>query len=318
MTGMKMKYSLLIVGLLVFTLLFLTYHTYGNWEFALNLREKKMLAFVLVGISTSFATISFQTVAQNHFLTPSILGFDSLYVVIQTGLFFFFGHQTAGMLGNHLVMFGLNVVLMLGGSMLLFFFLLNREQTNIYLLLMVGLVMGTFLGSLSSFMQVLLDSNEYATLQGKLFASFGHIDTTLLPIASLLIGGSLIFLWSQAPKLDVMHLGRDQALSLGVAVKRTQFQVLAAISLLVATSTALVGPVTFLGFIVANLTYHYLNTYQHRHLFVAGSLIGVLLLVMGQFFVEQVFQWRTTTSVVVEFIGGVYFVAKILKERKLT
>lgn len=316
MKRLSLVYGLLVVSLLCIGLLFMTYHTYGNWQFALALRGQKLLAFVLVGISTSFATISFQTLAQNHFLTPSILGFDSLYVVLQTGLFFFFGKQSVGALGDNFIVFGVNVLLMVTVSTLLFFFLIRREQENLYLLLMVGLVLGTFLGSLSSFMQVLLDPNEYAILQGKLFASFSNIDTRLLPIAGGLTLGAVLFIWQQAPKLDVLHLGRDQATSLGVNVPKLQLQLLIAISVLVATATALVGPVTFLGFIVANVTYQYLHTYRHRQLFCGGSLIGMLLLILGQFFVEQVFNWQTTMSVVIEFVGGVYFVAKLLRERK--
>lgn len=310
------KYSLLVLALCVFAGLFLLYNTYGNWEFALPIRGKKLVAFVLVGISTAFGTISFQTLTHNHFLTPSILGLDSLYVVVQTALFFIFGTETIGMFGSHLFMFMINVCLMVGVSTIMFIFLINKGQTDLYLLLMIGLVLGTFLGSGSSFMQVLLDPNEYAILQGKLFASFDNIDTSLLQVASLMILVIIVYLWQQAPKLDVFHLGRDQALSLGVDIKRLQLGVLMAVSTLVAISTALVGPVTFLGFIVANLTYQYLKTYRHRHLFVMGSLMSILLLTVEQFFVEQVFQWQTTMGVVIEFIGGVYFISKILKERK--
>ena len=89
--------------------LFLTYHTYGNWEFALQLRGKKLLAFVIVGILTSFSTITFQTISQNHFLTPSILGFDSLYVLIQTILFFVIGNTQQG----NPILFVLNIIFFL-------------------------------------------------------------------------------------------------------------------------------------------------------------------------------------------------------------
>lgn len=304
---------LFLVGLLLGSCwLYLTYNTYGNWEFALVLRGKKLLAFVFVAISTSFATISFQTLTQSHFLTPSILGFDSLYVLVQTVLFFWFGQGVTNRLG----MFSLNVFLMVVLSTVLFFWLLKKGGQNLYLLLMVGMILGTFFNSASTFLQVLLDPNEYDKLQGKLFASFGNVDVSLLAIAGTLMLVVVIFLWRMARYLDVFHLGKDQAISLGINVPRLQISMLISISILVALSTALVGPVTFLGFIVANITYQLMKTYQHRILFVASSLVSLLLLVVGQFFVEQVFQWQTTLSVVIEFVGGVYFVGKILAERK--
>lgn len=315
-TSLAFKLLVLVIAVIFFTWLFLTYQTYGNWEFALKLRGKKWLAFVLVGIATSFATITFQTITHNHFLTPSILGFDSLYILIQTVLFFFMGHQLGGLLSNKLALFSVNVLLMVALSTGLFFFLLEKGRQNLYLLLMVGMILGTFFSSFSTFLQVLLDPNEYDKLQGKLFASFGNVDVSLLKITSILIVLVVLFLLRKAPELDVLHLGKEKALNLGVDVSRLQLQLLMAVSLLIALSTALVGPVTFLGFIVANLTYQYMGTFRHTSLFFAGSLLGILLLVVGQFFVEQVFHWNTTMSVVIEFIGGVYFVGKILHERK--
>ena len=50
--------------------------------------EAKSYWLFFVGIAAAFSTISFQTVTQNHFLTPNILGMDSLYVFVQTVLFF--------------------------------------------------------------------------------------------------------------------------------------------------------------------------------------------------------------------------------------
>lgn len=312
----SIKIILLVVAVCGFSVLFLTYNTYGNFEFALAFRSKKIVAFILVGVATTFATITFQTVAGNHFLTPSILGFDSLYVLIQTCLFFFFGIQTTSVLNHTIPLFLLNVVSMVVLSGFLYFFLLKEGVQDLYRLLMIGMILGTLFSSISTFLQVVLDPNEYDKLQGKLFASFSNIDVSLLGIGFILTVLAIGYLWFAAPKLDVLHLGRDQALSLGINVRVMQIKVLSVVSLLVALSTALIGPVTFLGFIVANLTYQFMATYKHRHLFVAGSLISILLLISGQFFVEQVFQWNTTMSTVIEFIGGLYFVGKILHERK--
>ncbi|MGX7029914.1 iron chelate uptake ABC transporter family permease subunit [Vagococcus zengguangii] len=313
----RIIWSILVVAVIMMTVLFLTYNTYGNWEFALNYRGKKMLAFIFVAISTSFATISFQTLANNHFLTPSILGFDSLYTLIHTVLFFFMGEQAKiALLSNQLVMFFVNVSLMIVLSTTLFYFLLKKQGNNLYLLLMVGMILGTLFGSISTFLQVLLDPNEFDKLQGKLFASFANVNTTLLTLAFVFLFFGAGYLWMVAKKMDVLHLGKDVATNLGINVNRFQWQLLFVISLLVAVSTALVGPITFLGFIVANISYQLFNTYKHRTLFIGSTLIAILMLIGGQFLVEQVFKWNTTLSVVIEFSGGVYFVGKLLKERK--
>lgn len=309
------KITLLLIIVLLSIALFLTYKTYGNWEFALNLRGKKLLAFAIVGILTSFSTISFQTLSQNQFLTPSILGLDSLYVLIQTILYFFWGTNSHLFSEHKYVIFTLNVGLMVGLSVGLFQALLKKEKHDLFLLLMIGMILGTLFKSLSTFLQVLMDPNEYDKLQGKLFASFGNVDVSLLIYVLPIVGLVLVLFWSQAKRLDVLHLGEAQAVNLGIDVRKLRLFLLILISLSVAISTALIGPITFLGFIVANVTYQWLDTYQHRYLFIGGALLSVLLLVLGQFMVEQIFHMNTTLSVVIEFSGGIYFVWKILQNR---
>ncbi|OJG92458.1 iron compound ABC transporter permease [Enterococcus silesiacus] len=310
-----MKIILLLIAVIAVCALYLSYKTYGNWAFALELRGKKLLAFVFVGIAATFSTISFQTMTQNHFLTPNILGLDSLYVFIQTLLFFFLGGQQ--LLGNETIAtFILNVLLMVSASILLSRFLLKKGGNDLFLLLMIGIILGTFFNSISTFLQVVMDPNEYDLLQGKLFASFGNVNSQHLLIAGILITFLVGFLWIKSHALDVLHLGNEQATSLGINVPRFQFVLLTVISGLIGLSTALVGPVTFLGFIVANMSYQLMGTYRHRELFLGGSLLSILLLVFGQFLVEQVFQLNTTLSIVIEFGGGVYFVGKIISERK--
>ncbi|MGM0218839.1 iron chelate uptake ABC transporter family permease subunit [Enterococcus sp. AZ126] len=309
------KILLLLIAVIAVCALYLSYKTYGNWAFALELRGKKLLAFVFVGIAATFSTISFQTMTQNHFLTPNILGLDSLYVFIQTLLFFFLGGQQ--LLGNETIAtFLLNVLLMVSASIMLSRFLLRKGGNDLFLLLMIGIILGTFFNSISTFLQVVMDPNEYDLLQGKLFASFGNVNSQHLVIAGILITFLIGFLWIKSHALDVLHLGNEQATSLGINVPRFQFILLTVISGLIGLSTALVGPVTFLGFIVANMSYQLMGTYRHRELFLGGSLLSILLLVFGQFLVEQVFQLNTTLSIVIEFGGGVYFVGKIISERK--
>lgn len=313
------KKELLLAGLTVLALLlcglYLTYNTYGNFQFAWMLRGKKVAAFLLVALATGIATVSFQTLTQNQFLTPNILGLDSLYVLIQTLLFFFVGgvnmlsqEQTATFL--------ISIFLMALLSLLLANVLLKQQQNNLFILLMLGMILGTLFSSTSNFLQVIMDPNEYDLLQGRLFASFSNINTTHLGLAAgIILLGSLVLLAANR-YLDVLHLGDDQATNLGIPLKKFQILILFIVSLLTGTATALVGPITFLGFIVANISYQLMPTYRHSYLFPTAVLLGIIFLVGSQFLVEQVFQLKTTVSVVTQFVGGLYFIGKIIYERR--
>ena len=313
------KKELLLAGLTVLALLlcglYLTYNTYGNFQFAWMLRGKKVAAFLLVALATGIATVSFQTLTQNQFLTPNILGLDSLYVLIQTLLFFFVGG--VNMLSQEQTStFLISIFLMALLSLLLANVLLKQQQNNLFILLMLGMILGTLFSSTSNFLQVILDPNEYDLLQGRLFASFSNINTTHLGLAAgIILLGSLVLLAANR-YLDVLHLGDDQATNLGIPLKKFQILILFLVSLLTGTATALVGPITFLGFIVANISYQLMPTYRHSYLFPTAVLLGIIFLVGSQFLVEQVFQLKTTVSVVTQFVGGLYFIGKIIYERR--
>lgn len=313
------KKELLLAGLTVLALLlcglYLTYNTYGNFQFAGMLRGKKVAAFLLVALATGIATVSFQTLTQNQFLTPNILGLDSLYVLIQTLLFFFVGG--VNMLSQEQTStFLISIFLMALLSLLLANVLLKQQQNNLFILLMLGMILGTLFSSTSNFLQVIMDPNEYDLLQGRLFVSFSNINTTHLGLAAgIILLGSLVLLAANR-YLDVLHLGDDQATNLGIPLKKFQILILFLVSLLTGTATALVGPITFLGFIVANISYQLMPTYRHSYLFPTAVLLGIIFLVGSQFLVEQVFQLKTTVSVVTQFVGGLYFIGKIIYERR--
>nr|WP_231586092.1 MULTISPECIES: iron chelate uptake ABC transporter family permease subunit [Enterococcus] len=305
----------LFLILLVLILFYLTYQTYGNWAFALRLRGKKITAFLLVAVVSSISTIVFQTLTRNQFLTPGILGLDNLYVMIQTLLFFFVGGVT--MLSQETTsLFLVNIGIMAVLSVLFIGFFMDKHSGELFLLLMVGMIAGTFFSSISSFLQVIMDPNEYDLLQGRLFASFSNVPSQHLLMAAVLIFGCSLFFWLVSPELDVLHLGRDHAVNLGISLAAFQKWCLLGVAVMTGTATALVGPTIFLGFIVATLSYQVFQTFHHRQLFIGGFLIGSILLIGGQFLVEQVFQWTTTISTIIQFIGGIFFIGKILSERK--
>ena len=313
------KKELLLISLTILALLlcglYLSYNTYGNIQFALMLRGKKVAAFVLVALATGMATVSFQSMTQNQFLTPNILGLDSMYVLIQTILFFVIGGVK--MLSQEQTsIFLLSILLMALSSLLLAKVLLKRRQNDLFILLMLGMIFGTLFSSTSNFLQVMMDPNEYDLLQGRLFASFSNINTTHLGLAAgiILLGSFILFAVNRY--LDVLHLGGDQATNLGISLNTFQILLLFLVSLLTGTATALVGPITFLGFIVANISYQLMPTYRHSYLFPTAILLGIIFLVGSQFLVEQVFHLKTTVSIVTQFVGGLYFIGKIIYERR--
>lgn len=313
--GLKVKTALLAGIVFILVVLYLFFDLGPNVAYVLPRRTMKVLAMMLTGGAIAFSTVVFQTITNNRILTPSIMGLDSLYLFIQTIVIFLFGSQTT-MMANNQVHFLITVGLMVLFSVILYQVLFSKEGQNIYFLLLIGLIFGTLFQSLSSFMQVLIDPNEFQIVQDKMFASFNHIHTDLLWIGSLLIIFVTLYFLRFYKYLDVLSLGRDQAINLGVNYDYVVKRLLIVVAILISVSTALVGPITFLGLLVVNVAYEFFKTYQHKFLIVGSIFISMIALVGGQFIVERVFTFSTTLSVIINFIGGIYFIYLLLRSVK--
>ncbi|MCM3634820.1 MULTISPECIES: iron chelate uptake ABC transporter family permease subunit [Paenibacillus] len=291
------------------------YDIKGGFDYAFPRRMVRVAAMVLTGIAIAYSTVVFQTITHNRILTPSVMGLDSMYTVVQTLIYFFAGSMSVWVLNKYLN-FGAAIIAMVLFALILYRFLFRADKHPIYLLLLIGMILGTLLGSLVTFLQVIIDPVEYLSLQNRLFANFVNVKKDLLYIALAILVVAFIYGYRMMGKLDVMSLGRENAMNLGINYDRMVMNVLILSSVLIATSTALVGPITFLGLIVANLAYQYLTTYKHSVLILGASLISIIAIVGGQFLVEHIFELRTTLSVIINFIGGIYFIYLLLKESR--
>jgi len=312
----KKLYILGIVAVFVIGLFLFEGLNGRNWGYNLSKRIPKVIAIVITGGSIAFSSMIFQTVTNNRILTPSILGLDSLYMFVQTISVFLFGASSIFMI-NRNVNFMVSVTIMLAGTLILYKILFKKDgNSNIFFLLLVGTVLGTLFKSMTSFMQVIIDPNEFEALQSKMFASFTNVNTDILLIAVIAILIIFILFYDDVKKLDVMLLGRDQAINLGIDFDRFSKKVLIVVAVLVSISTALVGQITFLGLLVVNLSYQFLNTYKHSYQITGSILISIIALVAGQFIVERILNFGSTVSIIINFVGGIYFIYLLMKEGK--
>ncbi|WP_390919784.1 iron chelate uptake ABC transporter family permease subunit [Neorhizobium turbinariae] len=291
---------------------FMTIGARGNWGFVLSFRGTKLFALILVAYSIAVSTVLFQTITNNRILTPAIMGFDWLYMLLQTLFVFVLGAAATSALDARL-MFAIEVGAMLAFSLVLYRFMFSGAVKDLHLLLLIGVVFGTLFRSLSGFLQRLIDPNDFVVLQDRLFASFNGVDSNLLLISTLFVAGASALGLRIFHTFDVMSLGRETAISLGVDHRRVTMTVLAIVTVLVSASAALVGPVTFFGLLVANLAYILMPTGKHRFVLPAAILIAIICLVGGQTILERVFAFDTALSIVIEFAGGLFFIFYLLR-----
>ena len=304
-----------LVVLLMSAVLFLTLNVQGHWDFALPLRGKKLLALLVVGYAIGVSTLLFQTLTHNPILTPSLLGFDSLYVLLQSLLVFFLGAIRFTSL-DPVVKFGLETVLMFGASLLLFRLLFAKSHQDLTRLILVGVIFGILFRSLSALIARLINPDDFVVVQSATYAQFNTVNPNLLGISIFICVLTAIVIWRWRYQCDVLMLGKPQSINLGIDYQRLAFGLLTVIAILVATATALVGPVTFFGLLVCALTNRLARNMSHSQRLILVSLIAMICLVLGQTIFEQLLGMAGVLSVVIELAGGLVFLALIFMSQR--
>ncbi|WP_425276998.1 iron chelate uptake ABC transporter family permease subunit [Bartonella tribocorum] len=279
-----------------------------TWTFRLT----KLSSLLLVAYAISVSTVLFQTITNNRLLTPSIMGFDQLYILIKTVLIYFLGSLSLPFLNEQgqLILEALILILF---SISLFRWLFSGSLKGLHLTLLMGVVLGGFFFSLRMFMQLQLNPDQMMSLTDIMFANFNKFNTSLISFATIIIFVMSLIGWRSRHFLDILALGRENALNLGVNYHKSATAILIFVSILVSISTALVGPVTFFGLLVANLSYELSPQAKHGVVVPIAILLAIICLVGGQFILEQIFHMAGRLSFIIEFCGGIVFLILLMK-----
>lgn len=292
---------------------------FGNTKilwYAMKLRTPKLLAMLLTAFAIGGASIVFQSIINNTIVTPCLLGMNSLYTLIHTAVVFFLGSGSL-IAANANLSFAVDVVLMGLTATVIYSWIFKKTRHNVLYVLLVGTVLTSFFGSIQTTLTRVMDPNEYDTLLTSLVASFSNINSEILLFSALLLAGITFALRKELALLDVLTLGKDQAINLGVDYDRCIRRLLLGVTLCIAVATAMVGPISFLGLIIANLSRQFLRTYRHSQLILGSALFGMAVLVGGQLIVEHVYTYAVPVSVFITVGGGLYFLYLLLTRKKV-
>ena len=274
-------------------------------------------AMLISAVCQSLATVAFQTSTNNRIITPSLLGFEALYSTIHTSTMFFFGATVFVQFTGGIGSFVFQTVVMVGMCLLLYGWLLRGKYGNMQLMLLIGVIIGTGLRSVSAFMRRLLAPSEFDLLQSRLFGSVSNAKAEYFPIAIPIIVIAAVLILMYSKKLNVLSLGKDSSTALGVNHQAGVMYLLVLVSVLMSVSTALVGPLTFYGFLVATLTYQASPTYDHKYIFPMSLAIGFLIITGAYFFMYHIFRAQGVVSIIIEMFGGVVFLVVMLRKGSL-
>lgn len=282
------------------------------FDYAMKIRTPKLItAFAIGG-----ASMVFQSIINNTIVTPCLLGMNSLYTLIHTAVVFFAGSGSV-LAVNSNVAFGVDLILMGITATIIYSYLFKKTKYNVLYVLLIGTVLTSFFSSIQTTLTRVMDPNEYDSLLNTLVASFSNINSEIIVFSVIVLGTVAFALRKDLALLNVITLGKDQAINLGVDYDRCIRRLLLGVTLFIAVATAMVGPISFLGLIIANLARQLLRTYRHGQLILGSALFGMVVLVGGQFLVEHVFAYAIPVSVFITVGGGIYFLYLLLTNRRV-
>lgn len=275
----------------------------------------ELIAMLITAFAIGSASIVFQSIINNTIVTPCLLGMDQLYSLIHTAVFFVAGSGSF-LAVNANAAFAVDLAIMGAVATVIYSYLFRKTNHNVLYVLLIGTVLTSFFSSIQTTLTRVMDPNEYDTLLTDLVASFSNVNSAILVLSVAVLALVAFALRKELALLDVLTLGKDQAINLGVDYDRCIRRLLLGVTLYIATATAMVGPLAFLGLIIANLSRQFLRTYRHSQLITGSVLFGMAVLIGGQLLVERVFVYSVPVSVFITVGGGVYFLYLLLTQRK--
>lgn len=286
------------------------------FAYSMKIRTPKLIAMLITAFSIGGASLVFQSIINNTIVTPCLLGMNSLYTLIHTAVVFFLGSASAVAVNANLS-FAMDMVLMGIAATVIYGWIFKKTNHNVLYVLLVGTVLTSFFGSIQTTLTRVMDPNEYDALLNTLVASFSNINSEIIVFSLVLLAGIIIVLRKELALLDVLTLGKEQAINLGVDYDRCIRRLLLGVTLCIAVATAMVGPVSFLGLIIANLSRQMLKTFRHTQLVLGSVLFGMLVLVGGQLIVEHIYSYSVPVSVFITVGGGIYFLYLLMTRKKV-
>ena len=282
--------------------------------YSMKIRTPKLAAMLITAFAIGGASIVFQSIINNTIVTPCLLGMNSLYTLIHTAVVFFAGSGSIIAVNANLS-FAVDVALMGIVATVIYSYLFQKTNHNVLYVLLIGTVLTSFFSSIQSTLTRVMDPNEYDALLATLVASFSNITSEIITLSLVLLAAIIFFLRKDLALLDVLTLGKQQAINLGVDYDRSIRRLLLGVTLCIAVATAMVGPISFLGLIIANIARQLFKTYRHTYLILGSALIGMVVLVAGQMVVERVYHYAVPVSVFITMGGGIYFLYLLLANR---
>jgi iron complex transport system permease protein len=278
----------------------------------LGLRLPRIAAAVLAGGALAVAGVGFQGLTRNPLAEPSVLGVSagaSFGVVL--------GQLAGG--GDALLdtvrvaAFGFGGALLAGAAVYLI--ASAHGAFPVQTLLLAGVIVGIFFGAAVTVLISLVDVDRLGGVVHWLLGNVAPLPGRSLLVFALVAALGFAAIVSRARELNVLALGEEQALQLGVNAERVKAQIFAAAALLTSSVVTFAGPIGFVGLIVPHMLRLVLG--PDNRVLVPTAMVGggTFLLVADTIARNAVAPAELSVGIITSFFGAPFFVYLLLTRR---
>jgi iron complex transport system permease protein len=277
-----------------------------------NLRLPRVILGAFIGASLALAGVTFQGILRNPLADPFTIGVSSgaatgatIAMFIRIVFQIYFPHMLP--------------IFAFAGALLAMFFVYNLAkiggQVPVVTLLLAGVVVSSFLSAVISLLMVLSGRD----MQGIFFWLSGGLIMRSWPeiwfVAPYLLVGFLV-LYAYARDLNIMLLGEEAALHLGVRVEFTKKLLLVIASLITAAAVSVSGMVGFVGLIIPHAV-RIVTGPDHRVLLPASAFVGAIFLIWADVVARTALSpQEIPVGIITAFVGAPFFIYLLRKKKK--
>jgi iron complex transport system permease protein len=251
-------------------------------EIVFHYRLPKALAALICGSALGMSGLLMQTLFRNPLAGPDVLG-------VSAGATLGVALLTMGGVGTYMGMtVGAPMFAAIIGALLVMLLILwiAARVPQVTTLLIVGLMMGYFVGSAVSILQSTANPDTLKLFTTWTFGSLSSISEEQLLALALLYVPCFIPILLFCNRMDVLQLGDEQAALLGVPVRKTRTWMIVIASVLTGAVTATAGPIAFVGVTMPHIARSLTHSPSHRTLLPMTCLLGSLLLLVCNLLAE--------------------------------
>ena len=269
-----------------------------------NIRLPRVLTALLVGAGLTAAGISFQSLFSNPLATPDILGVSS--------------SASLGAILGILLSFdtmGIQMLALLTGLFSIFITIniVKKDENSMMSLILAGIIVSSLANALSSLLKYTADPmDKLPQITYWLMGSFGRTSYKNLLLAGPLIIISIIVIYKMRWSLNILSLSEDEAISLGVNVKKTRLIFIFASTLITASSVSICGQIGWIGLIIPHLVRLIVGA-NNLYTLPLGLSLGAGFMALIEAFSRTVSVIELPISILTAILGAPIFIVLMRK-----